>query len=143
MVGFEVWLVVATIFFIGEMFTEGFFLLWFGVGALLAAVIAFLGVSDDVIQWIVFLLTSGVLVLLTTRFARKITKKAPREATVDALIGRKAKVVETINPDTNQGRVRVKKDEWRADADEVIPEGEEVEVLRVEGTHVVVKKISR
>jgi len=141
MTGFEVWLVVAIIFFIGEMFTEGFFLLWFGVGALVVAIGAFLGIADDITQWAIFLVVSAALVLLTRPFARRITKKAPREVAVDALIGKRAKVIETIDPDTNKGRVRVKKDVWGADADEIIPEGEEVEVIRVEGTHVIVKKL--
>jgi len=141
MTGFEVWLVVAIIFFIGEMFTEGFFLLWFGVGALVAAIGAFLGITDEITQWALFLIISAALVLLTRPFAKRITKKAPREAVVDALIGKRAKVIEAIDPETNKGRVRVKKDVWRADADEIIPEGEEVEVIKVEGTHVIVKKI--
>ena len=141
MAGFEVWLVVAVIFFIGEMFTAGFFLLWFGIGALLTAICAFLGITDEVTQFIIFLVTSTVLVLLTRPLAKRITKKAPREAAFDALIGKTARVIETINPDTNKGRVKVKGDEWKAEADEIIPEGEKVEIMSIEGTHAVVKKI--
>ncbi len=141
MSGFEVWLVVAIIFFIGEMFTVGFFLMWFGFGALIAAILAFLGFTDEVTQWAVFLVVSGGLVLFTRTFANKITKKAPMEVAVDALIGERARVVETIDPEANKGRVRVKKEEWRAESDELIPEGAAVEVVRVEGTHLVVKKI--
>ncbi|HIE34375.1 MAG TPA: NfeD family protein [Candidatus Altiarchaeales archaeon] len=141
MAGFEVWLGVAIIFFIGEMFTEGFFLLWFGIGALFSAIIAFFGITDNVTQWVVFLIVSSVLVLLTRRFAKKITKKPPREAAVDALVGKEAKVIETIDLDNDTGRIKIKGDEWRAEADEVIPEGEKVQIIRIEGTHVIVKKL--
>jgi membrane protein implicated in regulation of membrane protease activity len=142
MAGFEVWLVAAVIFFIGEMFTEGFFLLWFGVGALLTAICcAFLGITDEVTQFVIFLVASTVLVLLTRPFAKRITKKAPRQAAFDALIGKTARVIETINPDTNKGRIKVKGDEWKAEADEIIPEGEKIEIIGIEGTHVVVRKI--
>ncbi|OYT42208.1 MAG: hypothetical protein B6U86_00750 [Candidatus Altiarchaeales archaeon ex4484_43] len=140
MAGFEIWLVVSIIFFIGEMLTAGFFLLWFGIGALVAAISTFF-ITDDITQWAIFLVVSAALVILTRPFARRITKKAPREAAVDALIGKRARVIETINPDTNKGRIRVKNDEWRADADEIIPEGEEVEVIRIKGTHAIVKKL--
>ncbi|MBN2014712.1 MAG: NfeD family protein [Candidatus Altiarchaeota archaeon] len=141
MAGFEIWLVVAIIFFIGEMFTEGFFLTWFGVGGLAAALAAFFGVSDDITQWIIFLVVSVILLLFTRRFADRITKKAPRDAAIDALIGQKAHVIETIDPEENTGRVRIRKDEWRADAEEKIPVGEKVEVTGVEGAHVIVKKM--
>jgi membrane protein implicated in regulation of membrane protease activity len=41
--------------------------------------------------------------------------------------------------------VRIGKDEWRADSDtdEVIPVGKTVEVIRVEGTHLVVKILNQ
>jgi membrane protein implicated in regulation of membrane protease activity len=141
MADFTIWLAVAMIFFIAEMFTSGFFLFWFGVGALVVAISAFLGVYDDVTQWVAFLVVSAALVLLTRPIANRITKKAPRAAVIDDLIGKRARVIEAIDPDTNKGRVRIKKDEWRADAEDMIPDGEEVEVTGVEGAHVIVKKM--
>jgi membrane protein implicated in regulation of membrane protease activity len=41
--------------------------------------------------------------------------------------------------------MRVDKDEWHAESDtgEVIPAGKEVEVVRVEGTHLVVKVLQK
>ena len=38
-----IWIAVAGAFVIGEMFTAGFFLLWFGVGAAVAGVLAIFG----------------------------------------------------------------------------------------------------
>ena len=141
MSGFEIWLIVAVIFFIGEMFTEGFFLLCFGAGAMLVAICAFFGITDEITQWVIFLVASTVLVLLTRPLAKRITKKAPREAAVDALIGKKGSVIETISPDTDKGRIKIKGDEWRAEADEIISEGERVEIVGIEGTHAIVKKL--
>ena len=34
----QVWLIIAGLFFIGEMITVGFLVFWFGVGALLAMI---------------------------------------------------------------------------------------------------------
>ncbi len=140
MAGFEVWLVAASIFFIGELFTTGFFLLWFGIGAIITALFAFLGLGDDILQSMVFLISSSTLTLLTRPIAEKITKKTPRKAAVDSLLGKTGRVLETINPEKNKGIVRVRNEEWRAEAPETIETGETVTVLEVNGTHIIVKK---
>jgi membrane protein implicated in regulation of membrane protease activity len=50
-------------------------------------------------------------------------------------------VIEQIDNLKNTGRVRIGKDEWRADSDtdEIITEGKIIEVTSVDGTHLVVK----
>jgi membrane protein implicated in regulation of membrane protease activity len=50
-------------------------------------------------------------------------------------------VIEEIDNIKNTGRVRIGRDEWRADSedDKIIPTGKTVEVTRVDGTHLVVK----
>jgi len=52
-------------------------------------------------------------------------------------------VLEEIDNIKNTGRVRIDKEEWRADSDtgEVIPVGKRVEVTRLDGTHLVVKTL--
>jgi membrane protein implicated in regulation of membrane protease activity len=49
--------------------------------------------------------------------------------------------LEEIDNAKNTGRVRVQKDEWRADSEtgEIIAEGEQIVVTRLDGTHMVVK----
>ena len=37
------WIVIGAVCLIGEMVTSGFFLLWFGVGAFVAAALAYFG----------------------------------------------------------------------------------------------------
>lgn len=37
-----VWVAIAVLFFIGEIFTEGFALMWFGIGAVAGALFALL-----------------------------------------------------------------------------------------------------
>ena len=52
-------------------------------------------------------------------------------------------MLEEIDNSLNTGRVRLGKEEWRADSenDNVIPVGKSVEVVRLDGTHLVVKFI--
>lgn len=135
-----VWFVFAVVLFIVEMLTPSFFLIWFGIGAVVAAIAAYFGVSFAG-QWIIFFVVSLPLTLLSRRFAKKITKESPEKSNIDEYIGIKAVVLEDIIHIENKGLVRVKQEEWRADAEEVIPKGTIVEVVGYEGVHLKVKKL--
>jgi membrane protein implicated in regulation of membrane protease activity len=135
-----VWMAIAALFIVGEIFTQGFFLLWFGIGAAVAGVFAILGLG---VGWQlgVFVVVSGVLFILSRRFAEKISKQQPPGIGADRFVGLEGIVLEEIDNVKNTGRVRVQKDEWRADSEtgEPIPEGEQIVVTRLDGTHMVVK----
>jgi len=136
-----IWAVLAAAFLVGEIFTAGFFLLWFGVGAAAAAVLARLGLGASY-QWGSFALISGALVVLSRKFAQKVTKEPPEGVGADRVIGKVGVVLERIDPTTDSGRVRVEKEEWRAESQggRTIEEGERVEVVGVSGTHLIVKR---
>jgi membrane protein implicated in regulation of membrane protease activity len=135
-----IWMIIAGLFFIGELLHMGFFLLWFGVGAAIAGILALLGLGGGW-QWGSFIVLSMVLFAVTRRFAERFTKKQPPGIGADRFIQKQGVVLEEINNIKNTGRVRIGKDEWRADSDsgEIIPMGKTVEVTRVEGTHVIVR----
>ncbi len=137
-----IWMILAAVFVIAEIFTAGFFLLWFGVGAAVAGVLAFLGLGPAW-QWGSFVVVSGVLFALSRRFADRFTKKQPPGIGADRFIGKRGVVLEEVDDVKSTGRARIDKEEWRADsADrETIPEGTRVEVVRLEGTHVVVRPL--
>jgi len=44
----QVWLIIAGLFFIGEIATVGFLIFWFGIGALLAMIVVYY--SNIIIQ---------------------------------------------------------------------------------------------
>jgi membrane protein implicated in regulation of membrane protease activity len=137
-----IWMAVAAFFIIAEIFTMGFFLLWFGVGAAVAGVLDLLGAG---IGWqlAAFVLISGVLFVVSRRFAERFSKKQPPGIGADRMVGSEGVVLEEIDNAKNTGRVRVKKDEWRADSEtgEIIPEETRISVTRMDGTHLVVKPI--
>ncbi len=137
-----IWMIIAAGFVIGEIFTAGFFLLWFGIGAALAGVLALLGFGPAW-QWGIFVVASGVLFGVSRRFAERLTKKQPPGIGADRFIGKEGVVLEKIDNVKNTGRVRIEKEEWRADSDtgEVIPVGKGVKVIEVRGAHVVVKAL--
>ena len=135
-----IWMAVAAVFIIGEIFTLGFFLLWFGIGAAVAGILAIFGLGGSW-QWGAFAVVSGVLFVLSRRFAERFSKKQPPGIGADRFIDKKGVVLEEVDNIKNTGRIRMGKEEWRAESDtgEVIPVGKMVEVTKLVGTHVVVK----
>lgn len=137
MVGIEAWIVLAGLCFIGEMLTAGFFLLWFGVGASIAAVLNYLG-FDPAVQVLAFIIISVLLIAVSRPLAQKITKEPPRKAVSDRLIGKQGIVMEDVLPDTG-GVVKVDGDVWRAISPIKIEKDSRILVKKVESVklHVV------
>lgn len=135
-----IWMILAALFIVGEIFTAGFFLLWFGVGSAVAGLLALWGIGL-VGQLTAFVLVSFVLFALSRRFADRFSKKQPPGIGADRFVGRRGVVLEEIDNDTNTGRVRLDKEEWRADSEtgDLIAEGTPVQVTGVSGTHVIVR----
>ncbi len=92
-----------------------------------------------------FVVVSGVLFVLSRKFSEKFTKEQPPGIGADRFIGREGIVIEDINNDENTGRVRLKKEEWRADSEtgETIKTGEKVVVTKMDGTTLIVKVITK
>ena len=135
---------LAAIFIVGEIFTAGFFILWFGVGALVAGTLALLGLSAGW-QWGGFVVVSGVLFAVSRRFADRFTKKQPPGIGADRFVGKVGMVLEEIDNMKNTGRVRLDREEWRAESEtgDIIPEGAQVTVTRVDGVHLIVSMVKK
>mgnify|MGYP001153682993 CR=1 FL=1 len=136
-----VWVAIAVLFLVGEIFTEGFALMWFGIGAAVGAVLAFLKLPFW-LQILAALVVASVLFALSRVFFKRVTRRASQQGVAaDRMIGKTGVVVERIDPLTARGLVRVAKEEWRADSenDASIETGTVVEVVRLEGVHLVVK----
>lgn len=138
---FWIWVGLTAIFIVGEIFTAGFFLFPFGVGAGIAAILNVIG-APSWAQWTAFVVLSGVLVAFSRRLAERFTKEPPERVGVDRLIGESAIVIEPIDPLSDTGRVRVKKDHWRATSadDSKIEKDATVKIIKVEGAHLVVER---
>ena len=83
----------------------------------------------------------SLLFTISRSFAERFTKKQPPGIGADRFVHKNGVVTEEIDNLKNTGRVRIGKEEWRADSDtdEVIPQGKTVDVTRVDGTHLVVR----
>ncbi|MCO6453603.1 MAG: NfeD family protein [Caldilineales bacterium] len=137
------WLILAMILFVAEIFTAGFVLAAFGVGALAGALAALFGLSIPV-QLIVFVVVSAAAVLLSRRFADRVSGEQPQKVGVDRVLGKQAVVLEAIDPLRAHGMVRVDREEWRAQSQDgsMIPVESVVEVVAVDGTRLIVRQIA-
>ena len=88
-----IWMIISAFFVVGEIFTQGFFLLWFGVGAAVAGVLALLGVSFGW-QLAAFVVVSLALFASSRRFAERFSKKQPPGIGADRFIGKQGIVLE-------------------------------------------------
>lgn len=138
-----IWLIIAGIFFIGEIMTVGFLLFWFGFGSLVAMIVSFF-TSNIIIQTSVFLVVSVLLLLITKPFVKKFVDKKPTVITnAYNIIGKKAIVLEDIDPIQSKGLVKIGTETWSAEseADEKISKDTEVEVTAIKGVKAVVKAL--
>lgn len=135
-----IWIGAAVIFFVAEIFTAGFFLICFGVGAMGAAASAMLGV-DPIWQLAIFVALSALALVFVRPFAARVSSGDKNEVGIDRVLGKRAVVIDEIDPLRGKGIVRVAQEEWRAESDdgERIPRDAEVEVCGVQGTRLIVK----
>ncbi len=143
-----IWLILGALFIVAEMFTSGFVLLWFGIGALLAGLLAFTGLVGLPLQILVFLAVSIALTIASrTIFDRLLMKGSPgRELKtgMETLPGKIGVVVEPSKGAMQEGAVRVFASTWRAfpaEGEEPLREGEQVEIERVDGASVYVRRV--
>lgn len=138
-----IWLVIAGIFTIVEIATVGFFIIWFGVAAVLTALFSLFMPEAYMVQVVVWAITSILLVLFTKKFTDKV-KPETTATNVYSIIGKRAVVTTAINNENGTGQVKVDGDVWSArteNYEETIPVGEHVEILRIDGVKVIVKKL--
>jgi len=135
-----VWLVLAGIFFIGEIATAGFLLFWLGVGAVLALMVSL--VFDSLVAQIaVFAITSIVLIIFTKPMVKKFVEKEKIPTNIDSLIGKKGIVIKKIDTIESMGQVKVNGELWSAKSenDAEIEKDTEVEIVEIVGVKLVVK----
>jgi membrane protein implicated in regulation of membrane protease activity len=136
-----VWLIATAVFAIGEMASPGsFFLAPFALGAFVASILAFAGVSVGV-EWVVFLAVSIATLVALRPVARRLDRNALDHGVgARRLVGSRATVLEDIPGDAELGMVRVDREKWRAQSTDgaPIPAGTIVRVADVQGTRVIV-----
>jgi membrane protein implicated in regulation of membrane protease activity len=130
-----IWFIVGIVLIIGEVLTFTFYLLWLGIGALVAALIAVWWPDQYLVQFGVGAAVTLGLTFYTRSFAKKVQTAPGFIDKVEDLIGSKGVVIEAIEAD-GLGVVRVGNETWSAKADEAI-EPEEQIVVTARGTSIL------
>lgn len=135
-----VWIAMALFLAVGEIFTAGFFLLPFAIGAGVAGVLAWVD-GPVLAQWIAFLGTSLATLVYLQRFIRRQDERPSLPVGATRYVGAHGIVLSDIDPDQGTGMVRVETEQWRATSDEgPIPAGTAVRVTEIRGTRLVVER---
>lgn len=134
------WTIFAVVMGIGEIFTAGFFLLPFAIGAAAAAILAWAGAAV-LAQWLVFFGVSVVSLAYLRRFITRQDESDQPKVGANRWAGSEGIVLEDIEPRTGAGMVKVESEEWRATAPQPIEAGRRIVVVEVRGARLVVEPI--
>ena len=142
------WLVIGIGLIIAEAFTLSFFLLWFGIGALAAALAAMAG-APFILQFAIFAIISIALTAMSrTIFAKYLShddENAPKMG-MDALPGKIGTVTDASRGALHEGAVKVYGSTWTAypiDGETLLEEGEKVEVVSIKGSSIYVRPVKK
>lgn len=133
------WLIAAALLGVAEYLTLTLAFGLLAAAALAAAIVAGLG-APLLIQVLTFAVAAGVGLLVVRPIARRQLSRPPlvRDGS-DALIGRKALVVEEVTD--SRGLIKLAGEMWSArafDENQVIPVGAAVDVMEIDGATAVV-----
>ena|SRR5688500_261680 len=140
------WLVLGVALIIAEVFTLGFVLFWFGVGAIAAAFVGILG-GGFLLQFLVFAIVSIALTAMSrTIFAKYLFHHDDdvMKMGVDSLPGQVGTVTIPSKGALKEGAVKVYGSTWTAfpiDGETDLVEGEKVEVVSVKGSSIYVRRV--
>lgn len=136
-----VWLVILAVMIVLEIFSLGLTTIWFGIGAIGAAIVSWMGYGIWV-QLIVFAVLSVIAMAVFRPLAVKYLNKDKEKTNIDGVVGEVVVVVtKEINNEMAAGEVQLNGMSWTARSQDgrVIPEAERVTVVSVQGVKLIVK----
>ncbi len=145
MTTWQIWLLVAAVFVIIEIFTSGFAVACFSVGCVFSAILA---ACDLSVTWqvVAFAIGTFLAFIFIRPFVMKIIDKKTNDNNIktnmDNIIGKTAVVTERIE-EGGYGRVKIDGDDWKARTDDgtMVDVGERVQILSYESIVLTVKKL--
>ena len=140
MTGSIIWLIIVAVMVVIEIISLGLTTIWFGIGAVGAAVAAWIGYGIWV-QLVVFAVLSVVAMALCRPFAIRYLNRDKEKTNVENVVGKTVVVSKKIDNEMASGEVKLNGIEWTARSEDgrVIPENERVTVTAVEGVKLIVK----
>ena len=138
-----IWLILLLVFLFFEANTVMLVAVWFAGGALVAMITALLG-GNAGLQILLFIAVSAIMLTLLRPFLKKFITPKQTKTNLDAIIGSKGIVLEQIDNDLAQGRVKLGAMEWsaRSTSGEPLMPGTQIVVDKIEGVKVFVSPVT-
>ncbi|MFP4459866.1 MAG: NfeD family protein [Candidatus Zixiibacteriota bacterium] len=143
-----IWFAVGILFLFLEFAVPGVILFFFGSGALLTAILSWIGILDSLPGQMLFFIASSVILLITLRrylkntFMGRAKGNTNNRGEMSEFIGKRGKVIRRIVPDSSGGRIKFKGTDWNAEADETIEVGKFVRIISYDNITLKVEPIS-
>lgn len=133
------WVAAIIVFVIVEGSTINLVSIWFAIGSVFAVLVAAFG-GGFWTQALVFLVVSAVALIFTRPIVKKYLKPDKVRTNADRVLDEIGIVTVPVDNMSGTGVVKIGGIEWtaRSETDEVIAEGEQVRILRIEGVKVFV-----
>ena len=138
------WFLVGLFCMIAELIMPGFVIVFFGVGAWVTALLAWVGLLPGFeSQMVVFLLTTVVSLLLLRKrgqemFRGRVSGILRADEEMDDFAGGKGLAVSDIVPGAG-GMIEFRGTQWKAESGQRIPQGTPVRVIRKDNITLVVE----
>lgn len=121
------WFLIGLGIMLVELALPGFVIIFFGIGAWITALFAWLGVLDSLNAQLLGFVGASLASLLALRgwlqrtLQGRVSDTELSDTRLDDFIGNKAKVTVAISPDSTDGRVDFRGTQWAASAKVAIP----------------------
>ena len=142
------WIILGAILVIAEIFTTGFVLLWFGIGALAAGLAGLIGIHSIPLQFLIFAVVSIALTAASrTIFVNYFSREksgGDLKSGFEGLPGKIGTVVSSSRGALHEGAVKVFGSTWTAypaDGEEPLEAGDRVVVERIQGASIYVRRV--
>lgn len=129
------WFLLGMLLVLSELALPGFVVIFFGVGAWITALCAWIGIAGEFNTQLVIFLLSSVLSLILFRkhsrgyFKGAVSGKLGDASQLDNIRGERVLVIEDILPGKLQGKIEFHGTVWNAEADQEIKKGTTVEIV--------------
>lgn len=137
-----IWLAAFVVLLIVEAMTLGLVTIWFACGALASFIVSL--ITDSIaIQIVVFIVVSLLMLICIRNIAVSKFNKKRLKTNVEGVVGKEAKVTETIDNFNGTGTVMLDGQEWTARSlndNSVIEVGTRVLVREVKGVKLIVSE---
>lgn len=135
-----IWLILAVVFVVAETITVALISVWFAIGAVLAMIAALFG-GAVWLQILIFIASSGILILLTKPLSEKLVNKKAVKTNADRVVGQAGTVLQPIDNLKAEGQVRVMEQIWSARSVDGTPiaAGTPITVKEIQGVKLLVE----